>query len=96
MSLSAIKPIAVKLDVDIRERIKLLAQIRHRTSHWLMREAIEQYVEREEKQAAFREGALKAWEEYQLTGLYVSHQEADVWLAKLELGDDVEPPQCHR
>ena len=96
MALSVMKPIAVKLDIDIRERIKDLAQVRNRTSHWLMREAIEQYVEREEKQAAFRENALKAWEEYQLTGLHVSHQEADSWLAKLEVGDYVEPLQCHQ
>lgn len=96
MALPAIKPIAVKLDVDIRDRMKHLAQVRHRTTHWLMREAIEQYVEREEKQIAVREDALNAWEEYQLTGLHVSHQEADAWLAKLELGEDVEPPECHR
>lgn len=96
MALPAIKPIAVKLDVDIRERMKHLAQVRQRTTHWLMREAIEQYVEREEKQIAAREDALNAWEEYQLTGLHVSHQEADAWLAKLESGEDVEPPECHR
>ncbi len=58
-----------------------------------MREAIEQYVEREEKQADFRGNAVKVWEEYQLTGLHVSHQEANTWLAKLEAGEDVEPPQ---
>jgi len=96
MALSVMKPIAVKLDTDIRERIKDLAQVRNRTSHWLMREAIEQYVDREEKQAAFRENALKTWKEYQLTGLHVSHQEVDMWLAKLELGEDVEPPECCR
>ena len=96
VNLPAIKPIAVKLEVDIRERMKRLAEVRHRTTHWLMREAIEQYVDREEKQAAFRENALKVWEEYQLTGLHVSHQEADTWLAKLESGEDVEPPECQR
>lgn len=95
MALSAMKPVAVKLEDNIRERIKRLAQIRRRTSHWLMREAIEQYVDREEKQAAFREDALKAWEEYQLTGVHISHQEADTWLAKLEAGEYVKPPRCH-
>ena len=96
MSIPALKPIAVKLDLDIRDRMKHLAEARHRTTHWLMREAIEQYVDREEKQAAFREEALKAWSDYQLTGLHVSHQEADDWLAKLASGDDVEPPECHQ
>ena len=93
---AAIKPIAVKLDVDIRDRIKNLADARHRTTHWLMKEAIKQYVEREEKQATFRENALNTWQEYQLTGLHISHQEADAWLAKLAAGEDVEPPECHQ
>lgn len=95
MSLSSMKPIAVKLETDIRDRLKCLAQARQRTSHWLMREAIEQYVEREEAQANLRESALKVWKEYQLTGLHVSHQEADAWLAKLECGDDIDPPKSH-
>ena len=33
--------------------------------------------------------------EFLLTGLHVTAQEADAWLAELEAGNDVEPPKCH-
>lgn len=95
MTASAVRPVAIKIDEDIKARIKRLADARQRTSHWLMREAITQYVDREEKREAFRQVTLKAWEAYRTTGLHVTAEEADAWLAKLEQGNDVEPPECH-
>jgi len=60
-----------------------------------MREAIEQYVEREEKREQLRQSALTAWADYQATGLHVTAEEADAWLARLEAGEDVTEPECH-
>lgn len=95
MAALVVRPIAIKIDDDIKVRVKRLAEARQRTSHWLMREAITQYVEREEKREAFRQDTLKAWEEYRTTGLHVTADEADAWLAQLEQGNDTEPPECH-
>ncbi len=95
MSTPTVSPVAIKIDPEIKERVKRLAESRHRTPHWLMREAITQYVEREEKRDAFRQDGLKAWNEYQANGLHITQDEADAWLAKLEAGQDVEPPECH-
>lgn len=86
---------SVKLDDELKGRVRHLAEARRRTSHWIMREAIAQYVEREEKREAFKQDALRAWEDYQRTGLHLTLEEADAWLAKLEAGEDVEPPKCH-
>lgn len=88
-------PVAVKLDTTTKARIKLLAQARKRSAHWLMREAIEQYVEREEKREAFKQDALRAWEEFQSTGQHITAQEADRWMASLENGEDLDPPRSH-
>jgi predicted transcriptional regulator len=93
--MSSTSPVAIKLDPEIKERVKRLAGVRHRSSHWLMREAIVQFVDREEKREAFRQEATRAWNEYQATGQHVTLEEADAWLAKLEAGQDVEPPECH-
>ena len=95
MTAAVIRPVAVKIDEDIKARVKRLAEARHRTAHWLMREAITQYVDREEKREAFRQDTLKAWEEYRTTGLHVTADEVDAWLAQLEQGNDIEPPACH-
>lgn len=95
MTTSAIRPVAIKIDGDTRERLKRLAASRQRTPHWLMREAISQYVTREEKREAFRQDGINAWNEYQSCGRHATLEEADAWLAKLEAGQDVEPPECH-
>ena len=87
--------IGIKVDDLLRERIRNAAQNLNRTPHWLMREAIERSVEREERREAFRQDTLKAWEEYRTTGLHVSADEADAWLDQLEQGRDIEPPACH-
>lgn len=95
MTATSTRPMTIKLDQDTRERVQRLADARQRTSHWMMREAITQYVEREEKREAFRQVGLKAWHDYQANGLHVTAAEADVWLGKLEDGHDEVPPTCH-
>lgn len=89
------RPVAIKIDEETKARVKRLADARQRTSHWLLREAITQYVDREEQREAFRQDTLKAWETYRATGAHLSADEADAWLAQLEEGKDFEPPGCH-
>lgn len=86
---------SLKLDAEIKDRLQWLAKMRDRKPHYLMREAIQQYVEREEKCEQFRQGALTAWNDFQATGLHVTAEEADAWLAKLEGGEDAKAPECH-
>ena len=86
---------SLKLDNAMKERVRRLASARRRSPHWIMCEAVEQYVEREEKREQFRQDALAAWAEYQTTGLHVTAKEADAWLAKLEAGKHAVTPKCH-
>ena len=85
---------SLKLDHEIKKRVKRLAVSRRRSPHWLMREAIEEYVDREERREQFRQDALAAWNHYQTTGLHVTAEDADVWLAKIEAGKNSAPPKC--
>lgn len=95
MTAAVARPMSVKLDPDTRMRLDRLAETRRRTPHWMLREAVAQYVEREEKREAFRQDTLKAWEEFKTTGLHVTADEADIWLTQLTEGNDIEPPECH-
>ena len=74
---------SLKLDSNLKQRVQQLAKASRRTPHWIMREAVEQYVSREEKREQFRQDALAAWEHYRRTGLHLTAEEADQWLAKL-------------
>ena len=86
---------SVKLDSKMRTRLRHLAAARNRSTRWMMREAIQQYIKREEKRESFRQDALKAWEEFQLTGLHSSEEELDVWLSNWGTDDELPAPECH-
>lgn len=86
---------SLKLERAMKERVQRIALARRRSSHWVMREAVAQYVEREEKREQLRQAALAAWADYQATGLHVTSEEADTWLAKLESGKRAVIPKCH-
>ena len=86
---------SLKLDSAMKERVRRLASARRRSPHWVMREAVEQYVEREEQREQLRQDALAAWVGYQTTGRHVTAGEADAWLAKLEAGKHAVIPKCH-
>jgi len=51
----------VKLDDKLKSRIQHLADLRHRSAHWIMCEAIRDYVDREEAREDFKREALASW-----------------------------------
>jgi len=52
------------------------------------------FVDSEEARARFLRDGVEAWEAYQRTGKYVSEARADAWLARLEAGEDADPPEA--
>ena len=93
---TAAKTVSVKLDNAMRDRIKHLAGVQHRTTHWILREAIAQYVDREEKREAFRQSTLAAWQEHQETGMHVTGDEVEAWLASWGTDNELPAPKCHK
>ncbi|OHV83417.1 CopG family ribbon-helix-helix protein [Ensifer sp. LCM 4579] len=87
---------SIKLDEELKGRVQSLAAVRRRSAHWIMREAIAQYVEREEKREAFRQDTLRAWEEYQATGLHATAEEVEDWLANWGTDNELSAPVCHK
>ncbi len=86
---------SVKLDDDLKRRIQNLAESRHRSPHWIMREAIRDYVEREEARESFKREALASWEAYQETGRHLTGQELHDWLRTWGADPETEIPECH-
>ncbi len=96
MNSTSIRPVAIKIDEDTRNRVKRLAEARQRSSHWMMLEAIRQYVDREEKREAFRQDGINAWSEYQATGLHVTGDEVIAWLDTWGEENEQAAPVCHK
>ena len=93
--MNSTRPVAVKLDQEMLDRMKRLAAAKGRSTHWMLRQAVSQFVEREEARGAFRAAGLDAWQHYQVTGLHVTHEDADAWLARLQAGEEAAIPRGH-
>jgi predicted transcriptional regulator len=76
----------IKLDETTRQRLKALGELRDRSPHWLMRVAIERYLDEEERQEREKREDMERWEAYQLTGHAVSHEADGTWLNALAEG----------
>jgi predicted transcriptional regulator len=76
----------IKLEEDIQKRLKALAKIRDRSPHWLMRTAIQTYLEKEENYEREKREDMARWENYQLTGAAIPHDKVAEWLRDLAEG----------
>ncbi len=87
--------VSIKLDGELKGRLQQLATNRRRSPHWMMREAIQQYVDREEARASFTLEALASWAEYQTTGQHLTGDEVRKWLETWGTESEAEAPKCH-
>ena len=87
--------VSVKLDDAMRERIQSLADSKQRSAHWVMREAIRTYVEKEEARLSFDEAALASWKDYQETGLHLTGEEVFAWMETWGTDEETDAPTCH-
>ncbi|KAF0805785.1 CopG family transcriptional regulator [Alcanivorax xiamenensis] len=85
----------LKIDDELKSRVQHLANQRRRSAHWLMLEAIQQYVEREEARESFRQEALASWQAYQETGQHLTGQEVRDWLKTWGTDNEQDTPECH-
>jgi predicted transcriptional regulator len=87
--------VSVKLDDQLKARVERLATARRRSAHWIMRDAIQHYVDREEARESFRQEALASWAEYQETGRHLTGEEVQKWLRGWGAEAEAEMPDCH-
>ncbi len=90
------KPVGVKLDNDLRERLKKLGTTKHRSPHWIMREAIREYVEREEVAEKLRQDTIERWKTYQKDGKQISNEAMIAWLDTWGSDKETGRPLCEK
>lgn len=86
---------SLKIDEELKGRVQHLADARQRSPHWIMREAIQQYVEREEARESFKQEALASWVAYQETGRHLEASEVRNWLDTWGTPLEIRVPECH-
>lgn len=87
--------VTVKLDASDRDRIALLAIMKKRTPHYLMKEAILEYVQREEARQSFIRAADTSFEHYKETGLHITLDEFSAWVDDVQKNPDTPITACH-
>lgn len=87
---------SVKLDAHEKNQLCALADFKKRTPHYLMREAIRNYIEKETARHAFITEARDSYEAYQQTGLHITHEEFDSWIQSLAQKKNNLMPICHK
>ena len=87
--------VTLKLDASHRERLKSLAISRKRTSHYLMKEAIERYLKVEEAQQAILQSVDDSIARFEATGLHITHSEVKAWAKELKANRSAKLPECH-
>lgn len=75
--------VGIRLDEDTQKRLKLLGYRRDRTPHYLMKEAVEAYLDREEEIETERALLKDRWQKYELTGESVRHNDVKRWAKSL-------------
>lgn len=86
---------SLKIDDGFKNRVQKLASQRQRSAHWIMLEAIQQYVDREEAREGFKQEALASWAAYQETGRHLTGEEVRTWLSTWGSDDEKAMPECH-
>ena len=86
---------SLKIDSTLKSRVHHLASQRRRSPHWIMLEAIQQYVEREEARESFKQEALASWTDYKETGRHLTGQEVRTWLNTWGADNERAMPECH-
>jgi predicted transcriptional regulator len=88
--------LAVKIERELRDRLRALGEAKRRTPHWLMCEAIRLYVEREEEAERGKAEARARLARYDATGEYVAGGDVTSWLKTWGSGRERPAPARRR
>ncbi len=87
-------PTAIKLDGRTRARLKALGQAKQRSERWLLKEAIERYLEQEEDAERTKRETVERWERYEATGEYITNAAMKAWLESWGTENDERCPSA--
>lgn len=85
----------VKLEASERLRLAAVASAKNRSTHFVMKEAIQMYLAREEAEQAEIQRAVRSLEHYAETGLHITLDEFSSWVKAIAINPKTPMPICH-
>lgn len=71
----------IRLNEETQHRLEALGKARDRTPHYLMKAAVERFLDAEEALETERRTVNARWEKFELTGETVDHADVKAWAA---------------
>lgn len=71
--------VTVKLEQETKHRLQKLGRLKQRSTHWLMKQAINQYVEEKEQEEITKQDTIQRWREVE-KGMIFQNDEVVEWL----------------
>lgn len=87
------EPVSIKLPLGMKARLQKLGKLKQRSPHFLMKEAIENYLDAEEQLEKLKKKTLGRWEEAE-QGLTIDNDTVASWLATWGDKNEQERPEC--
>jgi predicted transcriptional regulator len=84
---------AIKLDEETYNRLKALGEISQRSPHWLMKEAIKQFIVREEEAQNLRQDTLNRIKNFEAAGDSIPYEPVNAWLATWGTENETQCPK---
>jgi predicted transcriptional regulator len=88
--------VTITLDDTDQDRIATLATAKKRSPHYLMKEAILEYLQKEEARQNFVTAAESSYVHYKETGLHITLDEFDSWVDQVQQDPNTPMPECHK
>ena len=88
-------PMSIKLGSEQKDLLVRLAKEKQRSVHFLLCQAVKEFIDKENTRSDFYETAKIAGEHYEQTGLHTTQEELRAWANSLGGDNELTPPTCH-
>jgi len=88
-------PLSIKLEAEEKLLLAEIAEEKSRSVHYVLREAVREYIVKEKTRLDFLHEARAALEHREQTGLQVTQDEMLAWAESLDTIGELPVPSCH-
>ena len=86
----------LRIDADLKARLNSLCELDNTNQSDIMRLALVKYLDEKEYEHSLRQASIKAYRDYQETGLHLTSDEFFGWVSTWGTDNEKDAPECHR
>lgn len=79
-----------------KQALSELANHQERSPHGLLIDSVNRYIDQTQAKIQYEQDAIRSYEHFQATGLFVTIEEMEDWATSLSTSPPKPLPQCHK